>query len=65
VDPSAFAGTGIIIIGLVVWIVCAVTAYRYAPRRRRSAVNWALLAVVFGPLALFALAALPKGSSTA
>ena len=60
-DPALFAGTGLFILGLVVWVVCVVYAYRYAPRRNRSAVNWAILAVVFGPLALFALAALPRG----
>jgi hypothetical protein len=61
-DPNAFFGTGLLILGAVVWIVCAVTAYRYAPKRRRSPITWGLLTIVFGPLALFALAALPKGT---
>ncbi len=60
-DPILVAGTGLVILGLVVWIVCVVAAYQQAPRRGRSAINWAILTVFFGPLALFALFALaPK-----
>ncbi len=55
------AGTGLVVVGLAVWIVCVVAAYRNAPRRGRSAITWAILTVIFGPLALFALFAMaPK-----
>jgi hypothetical protein len=54
-DTVALAGTGLIVLGLVLWIVCVVYAYRNAPRRGRRPVVWALLTLVFGPLALFAL----------
>jgi hypothetical protein len=60
-DPIFLAGTGLVVLGLVVWIVCVVAAYQNAPRRGRSAINWAILTVIFGPLALFALFAMaPK-----
>ena len=59
-DPS-FYGAGLVIVGAVVWVVCAIYAYRLAPARRRGPVNWAILGVVFGPFALFALYLLPKG----
>jgi hypothetical protein len=54
-DPIFLAGTGLVVIGLVVWIVCVVAAYQNAPKRGRSAINWAILTAIFGPLALFAL----------
>jgi hypothetical protein len=57
-DPILVAGTGLVILGLVVWIVCVVAAYQQAPRRGRSPINWAILTVIFGPLALFALFAM-------
>jgi hypothetical protein len=57
-DPIFLAGTGLVILGLVVWIVCVVFAYRNAPRRGRGATSWAILTAIFGPLALFALFAL-------
>ena len=60
-DPIFLAGTGLVILGLVVWIVCVVVAYQNAPKRGRSAISWAILTLIFGPLALFALFALaPK-----
>jgi hypothetical protein len=58
-DTPTLIGTGLLILGAVVWIVCAIKAYQIAPRRHRSAALWTILAVIFGPLALFALVALP------
>ncbi len=52
-DP--LLGTGIITLAIVVWIVCAVYAYQNAPRRGRRAGLWGVLALIVGPLALFAL----------
>jgi hypothetical protein len=57
-------GTGFLLLGVVVWAVCVVLAYRNAPRFGRSAIGWAALAVVFGPFALFALYLLPRGHAT-
>ena len=54
-DTPTLIGTGFVITGLVVWIVCVRLAYQTAPKRGRRAGVWALLTVVFGPLALFAL----------
>jgi hypothetical protein len=54
-DTPTLVGTGFVITGLVVWIVCVLLAYQTAPKRGRRAGVWALLTVVFGPLALFAL----------
>jgi drug/metabolite transporter (DMT)-like permease len=59
-DPF-FYGAGLVIVGAVVWVVCAIYAYRGAPARRRNPVTWAILGVIFGPFALFALYLLPKG----
>ena len=60
-DPVMFAGTGLVILGLVVWVVCAVYAYRNAPRFGRSPVRWGILGIIFGPIALMVLYVLPKG----
>ena len=54
-DTPTLIGTGLVITGLVVWIVCVLLACQTAPKRGRRAGVWALLTVVFGPLALFAL----------
>ncbi len=54
-DTPTLVGTGFVITGLVVWIVCVVLAFQIAPKRGRRAVVWAILTVIFGPLALFAL----------
>jgi hypothetical protein len=53
-------GTGLFILAAVVWIVCAVYAYRSAPRFGRRPWVWGVLAIIFGPLALFALFALGR-----
>ena len=57
-DP--LLGTGLFILAAVVWIVCAIYAYRLAPGYGRGAWPWAILAIIFGPLALIALVLLPK-----
>ena len=57
---SFLIGTGLFILAAVVWVVCAVYAYRMAPTFGRSAVTWGVLTIVFGPFALFALYLLPK-----
>jgi hypothetical protein len=60
VNTPTLIGTGLVILGAVVWIVCAVYAYQNAPKFGRSAGLWAVLAILFGPLALMALYVLPK-----
>ncbi|HET8786822.1 MAG TPA: hypothetical protein VFM38_14375 [Candidatus Limnocylindrales bacterium] len=57
-DP--LLGTGLFILAAVVWIVCAIYAYRMAPTFGRNAVTWGVLTIIFGPLGLFALYLLPK-----
>ena len=54
-DTPTLVGTGFVLTGLVVWFVCILLAYQTAPKRGRRAWVWALLTVVFGPFALFAL----------
>jgi len=54
-DPVTIIGTGLFTLGAVVWLVCVVVAYRSAPKRGRRAWLWAVLTLVFGPFALFAL----------
>jgi hypothetical protein len=58
-DPILI-GTGLFILAAVVWVVCAIYAYQNAPRFGRSAGLWAVLAIIFGPLALMILYVLPK-----
>ena len=59
--PTApLIGTGLFILAAVVWVVCAIYAYRLAPGYGRGAWTWAILAIIFGPFALFALVLLPK-----
>ena len=63
-DPFLL-GTGLFILGAVVWVVCAIYAYRLAPTYGRGAWPWAIAAIIFGPFALFALVLLPKKSAKA
>jgi len=51
---------GGLILGAVVWAVCAYLAYQTAPKFGRRAGTWGALGIVFGPFALFALYLLPK-----
>ena len=54
-STTMLVGTGLFGLALFVWIFCAYLAYQTAPKRGRRAGVWAALAIVFGPLALFAL----------
>ena len=56
-----FTGTGILILGAVVWVVCAIYAYRNAPKFHRRPWVWGLLGLVLGPIALMIMYVLPKG----
>ena len=60
-DYGFVIGTGFVLLGLVVWLVCAYLCYQRAPERRRRPGAWAVLGILFGPFALFALYLLPKG----
>ena len=60
-DTPTLIGTGFVILGAVVWIVCAIYAYRMAPTFGRRAGVWGLLGIIFGPFALMILYVLPKG----
>jgi hypothetical protein len=53
---------GGLILGAFVWVLCAYYCYQVAPRFHRRARNWAILGIVFGPIALMALYVLPKGN---
>ena len=59
-DPALFAGTGLLILGAVVWAVCVYYAFKMAPRFGRGRGTWTVLTIIFGPLALMALYVLPK-----
>ena len=52
---------GGIIIGGILWFLCAYYCYQVAPRFHRRAAAWGILGILFGPLALMALYVLPKG----
>ena len=60
-DYGFVVGTGFVLLGLVVWLVCAYGCYLRAPERHRRPGAWAVLGILFGPFALFALFLLPKG----
>ncbi len=53
-------GTGLFILAAVVWVVCAIYAYRLAPTYGRGAWPWAIAAIFLGPFALFALRPAPE-----
>jgi hypothetical protein len=48
-------GTGLFGLAIVLWIFCVALAYQNAPKRGRRAPTWAILTLIFGPFALFAL----------
>ena len=58
-DVTPYFG-GALILGFVVWLLCAYLCYQAAPRFRRRPVTWLILGLVFGPFALFALYLMPK-----
>ena len=53
-------GTGLLAVAIVVWVVCAIYAYRMAPTFGRSRAVWTILAAILGPIALMVLYVLPK-----
>lgn len=57
-DP--LVGTGLVVLAAVVWIICVIYAYQSAPRFGRSAILWAILTLIFSPIALMVLFVLPK-----
>ena len=59
-DTPTLVGTGFVVLGAVVWIVCAVYAYQNAPRLGRNAWLWTIICLIFGPLGLMVLFVLPK-----
>ena len=59
-DTPTLVGTGFVVLGAVLWIVCAVYAYQNAPRLGRNAWLWASICFIFGPLGLMVLFVLPK-----
>ncbi len=59
-DTPTLVGTGFVVLGAVVWIVCAVYAYQNAPKFGRNAWLWAIICVIFGPIGLMILYVLPK-----
>ena len=59
-DTPTLVGTGFLVLGAVVWIVCAVYAYQNAPRLGRNAWLWTIICIIFGPLGLMVLFVLPK-----
>ena len=59
-DTPTLVGTGFVVLGAVVWIVCAVYPYQNAPRLGRNAWLWTIICLIFGPLGLMLLFVLPK-----
>jgi len=60
--PVYFGG---LILGAFVWFFCAYLCYVGAGQRGRTPLNWGILGIVFGPIALFALYLMPRGRSHA
>jgi hypothetical protein len=58
-DPNLI-GTGFFILAAVVWVVCAIYAYRMAPGFGRSAWGWGIAGIILGPIALMILYVLPR-----
>ncbi len=61
-DTPTLVGTGFVILGGFVWILCAYYCYQVAPKFHRRPRNWAILGIIFGPIALMILYILPKGN---
>ena len=59
-DTPTLVGTGFVVLGAVVWIVCAVYAYQNAPRLGRNAWLWTIICLILGPIGLMILFVLPK-----
>jgi hypothetical protein len=58
-DQVTLIGTGFVVLGAVVWVVCAVYAYQNAPKFGRNAWLWAIICIIFGPIGLMILYVLP------
>ena len=61
-DTPTLVGTGFVILGAVIWILCAYYCYQVAPNFRRRPAVWGVLGIIFGPIALMILYILPKGN---
>jgi multisubunit Na+/H+ antiporter MnhB subunit len=61
-DTPTLVGTGFVVLGALIWVLCAYYCYQVAPRFQRRASVWAVLGLLFGPLALMVLYVLPKGN---
>ena len=48
-DTPTLVGTGFVVLGAVLWIVCAVYAYQNAPRLGRNAWVWAIICTHLRP----------------
>jgi len=59
-DVPIWAGTGIAILGVAVWLICAVAAYQRAPSLGRRPWVWGVAGIFAGPFALFAMYLLPR-----
>lgn len=59
-EPIYYGGG--LILGFFVWGLCAYYCYQVAPKFHRRARNWAILGIIFGPIALMVLYVLPKGN---
>ncbi len=53
---------GALILGAVIWFLCAYLAYQTAGQRHRRPLTWGILGIVFGPIALAAVYLMPKGN---
>lgn len=60
-DYGFIVGTGLLLIGAIVWLVCVYYCYRQAQERGRRPWLWGVLGFFFGPFALFAVVVLPRG----
>jgi hypothetical protein len=60
-DTPTLLGTGFVILAAFVWFFCAYLAWQTAGKRHRQPGLWAVLGVIFGPFALFAVFLLPPG----
>ena len=61
-DVPLYAGTGILILGAAVWIICAIACYQRAPSKGRRPLVWGVLGIFTGPFALAALVLMPRAS---
>jgi hypothetical protein len=62
VDTPTLVGTGFVVLGAVIWVLCAYYCYQVAPRFQRRPAVWGILGIIFGPIALMILYVLPKGN---